>query len=82
MVLARPTIDSTTPRAIVAREKAKVAGERIVAQFPARLLGCARAGLQVCEERIGSIINIEDMHRGEREHRRVIIWRDLNSTLC
>ena len=71
MVIAWPTIDSTTPRAIVAREKAKVAGKRIVAQFPARLLGCARAGLQVCEERIGSII--EDMHRGEREHRRVVI---------
>lgn len=52
-----------------------MAGKRIVARFAARLLGCVRASLQACEERIGRII--EDVHRGEREHGRVVIQRDL-----
>jgi hypothetical protein len=54
-----------------------VTGKRIVARFAARLLGCVRASLQPCEERIGRII--EDVHRGEREHRRVVIQRDLKT---
>ena len=52
-----------------------MARERSVARFAAGLLGCKRASLQACEERIEGII--EDVHRGEREHRCVVIQRDL-----
>ena len=54
-------------------------GERIVTWSSARLQGCVRTSLQAREERIGGII--EDVHRSEREHWRVVIQRDLNSML-
>jgi hypothetical protein len=55
----------------------RAAGECGVARVPARLLGCECASLQAREERIGGII--EDLHRSESEHRRVVIQRDLRS---
>lgn len=62
-----------------ARGKTRVAGECIVARFPARLQGCVRTSLQACEEWIGGII--EDVHCSEREHWRVVIQCDLHGML-
>ena len=48
-----------------------MAVERGVARVAAGFLGRERAGLQAREIRIGGVI--QDMHRGQREHRCVVI---------
>lgn len=53
------------------KARARVAVERSVTRVPAGFLGCERASLQPREERIGSVI--QDVHRGEREHWRVVV---------
>ena len=53
------------------RGQARVTGEGGVARVATGFLGCKRASLQAREKRIRGVI--QDVHRGEREHRRVVV---------
>lgn len=51
--------------------RTRVAVECGIARVAAGFQGCECAGLQAREERIGGVI--QDVHRGKREHRRVVV---------